>query len=532
MKSPQQTAHATASNHVMRLCTSAALLAASMALTCAAGEFSPVRLHPENPRVLEFRGKPLVLITATEHYGAVMNRPFDFERYLADAAEKRITLTRLFVLYRELQTAVNPYSTCKPESTDYISPYPRTGPGLASDRLPKFDLDRWNPEFFERLHRFLAAAARRGVVVEVTLFSNPYSVETWGLNPLNPLNNINSTETIRPVEFLSTRSPILFGRQQALVRKIVTGCNLYDNVFFEICNEPSSDLSATLPPDARPNPDAAEMDRWQVELARMVRGAEAGLPLHHLISGQASYATPYILSAEGLSLTSSFKELPVDIVNVHTFYNTTYEGVAFDIGDFMNGQLRLKGLRDLFLATAKERKPLNLDEDNAASRFTDLTGWTIHRKRAWTTILSGGHYDMIDFTIQNRLETGTAEAQRHIRSWMKHLSTFAHSLDLVHARPLPAVVTKLPPHTIASVLAVEGKDYSIYLADAREAGEPGLGDAIRGDIQLSLPAGQWEVTIVNPMTGETSRGPSINGGESRLQVPEFRHDVALRVRRQ
>ncbi|MGO8703608.1 MAG: hypothetical protein ACLQVA_07300, partial [Candidatus Brocadiia bacterium] len=113
----------------------------------------PIRLHPENPKIFEFRGKPLVLVTATEHYGAVLNRPFRFERYVADAADKSQTLTRLFLLFREFQSACNPYSTCKPESTDYIAPFLRTGPGQASDGLPKYDLTRWNPEFFDRLHR-------------------------------------------------------------------------------------------------------------------------------------------------------------------------------------------------------------------------------------------------------------------------------------------------------------------------------------------------------------------------------------------
>ena len=93
----------------------------------------PIRIHPENPRLFEFRGKPLVLLTATEHYGAVMNRPFRYERYLEDAADKGMTLTRLFVLFRELQSACNPYSTCKPESPDYIAPFERTGPGRAQD---------------------------------------------------------------------------------------------------------------------------------------------------------------------------------------------------------------------------------------------------------------------------------------------------------------------------------------------------------------------------------------------------------------
>ena len=99
-----------------------------------------IRIHPENPKCFEFRGKPLMFVTATEHYGSAINRPFRYERYLADAGNS-MTLTRLFCLFRELQSPVNPYSTCKPESPDYIAPFPRTGPGRALDGEPKFDLD-------------------------------------------------------------------------------------------------------------------------------------------------------------------------------------------------------------------------------------------------------------------------------------------------------------------------------------------------------------------------------------------------------
>src|SRR6476620_12405925 len=86
-----------------------------------------IRIHPENPKYFLFRGKPLVLITASEHYGSVMNRPFDFEKYLDDAAEHKMTLTRTFLLFRELQGPRNPSSPCKPESPDFIAPYVRTG---------------------------------------------------------------------------------------------------------------------------------------------------------------------------------------------------------------------------------------------------------------------------------------------------------------------------------------------------------------------------------------------------------------------
>ena len=185
----------------------------------------PVRIHPDNPKLFEFRGKPLVLVTATEHYGAVMNRPFRFERYLPDAAEKGITLTRLFTLFRELQTPINPYSTCKPESPDYVAPYLRTGPGRALDGELKFDLDSPNPEFFDRLHRFVGLAAECGIVVEVVLFSNTYTEAVWALNPLHAQNNVNGLETIEWPDYLSQRHPSLFARQVEHARRIVTELN-------------------------------------------------------------------------------------------------------------------------------------------------------------------------------------------------------------------------------------------------------------------------------------------------------------------
>ena len=57
-----------------------------------------------------------------------------------------------------------------------------------------------------------------------------------------------------------------------------------------------------------------------------------------------------------------------------------------------------------------EKKPVVQDEDNTASIYRDTVGWTIHRKRAWTSLLNGSHYDYIDFSI-----TVGNEAGRHRR---------------------------------------------------------------------------------------------------------------------
>jgi hypothetical protein len=496
---------------------------------------APIRIHPNNPKLFEFRGKPLVLLTATEHYGAVMNRPFRFERYLADAHENRMTLTRLFMLFRELQSSINPYSTCKPETPDYIAPFARTGPARALDQELKYDLDRANPEYFDRLHRFLSLASDYGIIVEVVLLSNTYAPHIWELNPLNAHNNINGLEEIEWPDYLSQRHHNLFERQAAHVRKIVEETNPYDNIIYEICNEPGGRA-----PGRAESPSLEEVNQWLSALIGVVRQTEVGLPNKHLIVGQEAFT--YEPWQQGADL--SFHSLGYDVVNMHPLPNTTYNGQRYDLGIFMSKQLTLRALRDFGLATYAEPKPLNQDEDNVASQYKDAEAWTIHRQRAWTVLLSGGHYDYIDFSIINYSETGTPESRRHIRSWMKYLSGFMQSVELVRARPIVGLLQEQPPHTLEVLFGIEGEDYCIYLADERELAtarglpdgdnvDRGAGQPISGHITLDLPNGDYRVACFDPKTGLYSPAIQILGGGSsiRLAVPTFNHDLVIRVTR-
>jgi hypothetical protein len=494
----------------------------------------PIRIHPQNSKVFEFRDKPLVLLTATEHYGAVMNRPFRFERYLADAAERGLTLTRLFMLFRELQTPINPYSSCKPESPDYVAPFERTAPGHALDGELKFDLDRFNPEFFDRLHRFVSLASQYGIIVEVVLLSHTYADAVWALNPLNPNNNVNglSPDFYWP-NYLTLRDPAMVERQTSVIGKIVEELNPYDNVIYEICNEPGR--LRNKPGD----PTVDEINQWLAALIQHVRDTEARLPNKHLIAGQEAWTFEPWEQPSDLS----FSTLDYDIVNMHPLPNTTYQGRGYELGTFMSKQLRLRELRDYGLATYAERKPLNQDEDNVASEFKDEEGWTIHRKRAWTTLLSGGHYDYIDFSIWPYVETGTPASQRYIRSWMGYLAGFIHSIDLVRARPLPGLLKALPPYTLDVTFGVTGEDYCVYLADERElaaargllAEHPtprGPGDPMVGHIALDLPAGTYEVASYDPKTGMYSPSMPFHGGAgTQITLPTFVHDIVIRIRR-
>ena len=434
-------------------------------------------------------------------------------------------------MFRELQSHCNPYSTCKPESPDYIAPYRRVGPTRALDGEPQYDLDRWDPEFFERLHAFVSMAAECGIIVEVVLLSNTYAPAIWALNPLNAANNINGLETIPWYQYTSQQNAGLLARQVELTRHIVTELNGYDNIIWEICNEPGGGVGAQ---DA-PSPDG--VNDWLAALNSVIRQTEAALPKQHIVAGQEAFA--YKLPDESQNLLDvhqfadrSFSSEEYDVVNMHPLSNMKHQGKQYNLGRFMQAQLHLEAYRQYCLDLYARPKPLNLDEDNCASQYKDLRGWIIHRKRAWMALLCGAHYDYIDFSINNYLETGTPQSQRYIRTWMRHLSEYVHALDLVRARPMPETVCQSPEHTLAAVLAVAAEDYSIYLADARETDAPGAGEIIRGEILVDVPQGDYEVACYSPETGLYSPWSAWQGGPNTpVALPSFKHDIVLRLQR-
>jgi Family of unknown function (DUF6298) len=487
----------------------------------AAQSFPAVRLNPENPRYFLFRGKPLALITATEHYGSVINRPFNFERYLDDAARHKMTLTRTFLLFRELQSARNPWSPCKPDSPDYIAPFPRTGPGKALDGEPTYDLDKWNPEYFDRLHRFLDAASKRSIVVELTLFSNTYAESVWALNPFRAENNNQRLGHIQWQEYLSLKDKELVRRQSEYARKIIQETSGYDNVYYEICNEAGGGIPGHV--------STAEVDQWQKEIARVIGDEMRRLKSPHLVAGGLAFAygKPFVFAID-----ETFRSPIFQIVNVHPLPDSGLQGRLYQLGHFMSKELMLAEVAQFCRAAYKESKPTVLDEDNAASIYRDTIGWTIHRKRAWTALLSGAHYDYIDFSVTVGNESGTAASRKEIRGWMQHLSDFVASFDYVHSKPAMDWLEGTPKYVVSSALAAGDRDYVAYLADGREVTDQSSGEAISGTVSLSLPPGRFAVRLYSPVTGEYSPSLLVTGGERvSIDLPVFKNDIALRATR-
>ena len=247
---------------------SSLLLGLTVVLASAA---EPLSLHPSNPHYFLFRGKPTILITSGEHYGAVLNRDFDYVPYLDELHSKGLNHTRTFSgTYREVPASFGiTENTLAPKPNRYLAPWARsTTPGYF-DGGNKFDLSHWDEAYFVRLRDFVAQAARRGIVVEVNLFCPFYDEDLWQANPLNSRNNINGIGKCSRNEVYTLGHKDVTRVQKAATEKIVEALREFDNVYFEVCNEPWCG-NVTM--------------AWQKEIISTIVEAEAALPTRHLIS--------------------------------------------------------------------------------------------------------------------------------------------------------------------------------------------------------------------------------------------------------
>ncbi|MBT3268708.1 hypothetical protein HN371_16255 [Candidatus Poribacteria bacterium] len=89
---------------------------------------APLSLHPDNPRYFLFRGAPTVFVTSGEHYGAVLNRDFDYVTYLDALHADGLNMTRTFTgAYVEPTGAFNiARNTLAPARGSFICPWARS----------------------------------------------------------------------------------------------------------------------------------------------------------------------------------------------------------------------------------------------------------------------------------------------------------------------------------------------------------------------------------------------------------------------
>ena len=117
---------------------------------------------------------------------------------------------------------------------------------------------------------------------------------------------------------------------------------------------------------------------------------------------------------------------------------------TFNLGGFMSADSRLDEYKAFCGRMRALGGAVNLDEDNNASRYMDERGWTIHRQRAWIALLSGCHYDYIDFSVLAGRERSTPDGRRLLRSRFGSLAQFWEENHVWSTAPDDEVVVEVP----------------------------------------------------------------------------------------
>lgn len=124
----------------------------------------------------------------------------------------------------------------------------------------KYDLNRWNPEYWRRFERFLEWTEKRGIIVQIEVWDRfDYSTQFWQPHPYNPANNVNYTfeesgfapeypehpgRNRQPFFFTTPRqrnNTAVLPYQQRFVEKMLSYTLRHGNVLYCMDNETSGE---------------------------------------------------------------------------------------------------------------------------------------------------------------------------------------------------------------------------------------------------------------------------------------------------
>ncbi len=268
------------------------LFAAAILAGCASpgagrptSKMGPLRVCPDNPRYFADGSGRAVFLTGAHTWNNLVDMGptdppprFDYAACLDCMKRHGHNFMRMWTWE---SATWNPKETGR-NAVMHVFPHPwaRTGPGEALDGKPKFDLTKYDPEYFGRLRSRVAEAGRRGIYVSVMLFEGwgmQFAPGEWESHPFHPGNNVNGLNGDangdgKGLEVHELAVPAVTAAQEAYVRKVIDTVNDLDNVLYEISNE-------NHPPSTE----------WQYYMIRFIHDCEKAKPKQHPVGMTFQY---------------------------------------------------------------------------------------------------------------------------------------------------------------------------------------------------------------------------------------------------
>ncbi|MBM4259612.1 MAG: hypothetical protein FJ147_27405 [Deltaproteobacteria bacterium] len=430
----------------------------------------PLTVNPVNPRYLMDGTGKIVFLAGLADGWELQDFAwtegtatlFDYTSYLDYFQSRNLNHIRMWVVEHTKVRDADLYLTTP-------MPFVRTGPGLANDGLPKFDLTRFNQEYFDRLRNRVIAARNRGIYVTVMLFDYIGSI-SWPWNMYNFANNINYVND----NYTLTNPTITI--EEAYLRKVIDTVNDLDNVIYEICNE--------CPVSAKD---------WQYYLANYIKSYQATKPQQHPV--MISY-----FAAGRAGTMAALYASPADIIAAGD------DGGVFDY----------------------ERNPPASDGRKVVIADSDHITGDLLKDRFWPwKCFTRGLYPMYmdRFTperydpVNNTFVVEPFDPLREgVRVALGRAKRYADRMDLAHA---------IPRNDLCSTqycLVKPGSEYLIYLP-------PEANFSV--SVDLTTAPGAYSVEWFNPVADETRSGGTIAGGTVvSLTSPFPTWDSVLYLRKQ
>ncbi len=442
-----------------------------------------LRVDPANPRYFTDNSGQAIYLTGSHTWTNLIDSGFtdppprfDYPAYLDFLLAHNLNFFRLWAWE---QTRQSPDSDTVPRGMEHIvfgmNPFARTGPGTANDGLPKFDVTRFDEDYFRRMREGVQAAGARGMYVSVMLF-NGFSIEKkggvkanpWRFHPFNAANNVNGMDGDmdhdgegRETHTLAV--PAVTRVQEAYVRKVIDTVGDLDNVLYEISNE------------SRP-----ESRDWQYHMIRFIKAYEATKSKQHPVGMTVEYPD---------GKNSDVLASPADWVS-------------------LNG--------DLEKPTVADGTKVILDDTDHLCGVCGSVSWV------WKSFLSGRNPILMDPYNSDKVLGPLRGINVHDRKWEDIRKNLGYTLTYANRVNLTSMVPHPDLSSTSYCLANPTGDSASYLVFVP------VGKSASVDVGA---AGVFSVEWLNTATGRVIAGGTVNGGGTRTLKPPFRSDSVLFLHR-